>query len=258
MNKPQELLKRLDDIGESLAQTGHALALLGLGSVGMELDRLDGYSDLDFFVIVQDGYKAAFIENLDWLSRVCRITFVFQNSADGHKLLFEDGIFCETAVFETADLVHIPFAAGRVVWKTAEFDETRYAPPPQNHAPRSVDWLLGEALTNLYVGLGRYHRGEKLSAFRFIQGYAVDRVVELAALIETEQPVHRDPFAPTRRFEQRFPETAEILPHLLQGYDHTLEAARAILNFLQTHFAIHPALQARILEYLPTEHLGQG
>lgn len=251
MNKLEQLLKRLHEIGESLAQTGHALALLGLGSVGMERDRLDEYSDLDFFVIVQDGYKTAFIENLDWLSRVCPITFVFQNSADGHKLLFADGIFCETAVFETADLAHIPFASGRVVWKTAEFDETLCTPPPQTHHPRSVEWLLGEALTNLYVGLGRYHRGEKLSAFRFIQGYAVDRVVELAALIEAEQPVHRDLFAPTRRFEQRFPETAEFLPHLLQGYDHTLEAARAILNFLQAHFALHPALKTQILDYLP-------
>ena len=43
------LLKRLDDIGQSLERSGHALALIGLGSVGVELDRLDSYSDLDFF-----------------------------------------------------------------------------------------------------------------------------------------------------------------------------------------------------------------
>ena len=39
---------------------------------------------------------------------------------------------------------------------------------------------LGEALTNLYVGMAREKRGEKLSAMRFIQGYAVDRLLELA------------------------------------------------------------------------------
>ncbi len=43
-----------------------------------------------------------------------------------------------------------------------------------------MDWLLGEALTNLYVGLQRELRGERLSAMRFIQGYALDRLVALA------------------------------------------------------------------------------
>jgi len=33
----ESLLTRLDEIGRSLEQSGHALALLGLGSVGQEL-----------------------------------------------------------------------------------------------------------------------------------------------------------------------------------------------------------------------------
>ena len=55
--KTQLLLQRLDEIGGSLAQSGHALALLGLGSVGEELHRLDQYSDIDFFVIVDPGLR---------------------------------------------------------------------------------------------------------------------------------------------------------------------------------------------------------
>ena len=70
MKRTEALLKRLDDIGVSLAQTGQALALIGLGSVGTELDRLDDYSDLDFFAIVKAGHKTQFINNLDWLSNV--------------------------------------------------------------------------------------------------------------------------------------------------------------------------------------------
>jgi hypothetical protein len=37
--EPSLLLKRLDEIGRSLARSGHALALIGLGSVGVELER---------------------------------------------------------------------------------------------------------------------------------------------------------------------------------------------------------------------------
>jgi hypothetical protein len=54
---PQRLLRRLDDLGVVLAQRGDALALLGLGSVGVYLGRLDDHSDMDFFVVVADGTK---------------------------------------------------------------------------------------------------------------------------------------------------------------------------------------------------------
>ncbi len=80
MKTPQDLLERLDAIGESLRTSGNALALLGLGSVGTETARLDAYSDLDFFAIVREGFKAHYIDHLDWLSsvqahRLCRAEY---------------------------------------------------------------------------------------------------------------------------------------------------------------------------------------
>jgi lincosamide nucleotidyltransferase B/F len=114
---------RLDEIGQSLERSGRGLALIGLGSVGAELQRLDEYSDLDFFAIVEQGHKWGFINDLGWLSEINPIAYCFKNSPDGYKLLFEDGIFCEFAVFEPAELAHIPFAAGRIVWKQPWVDE---------------------------------------------------------------------------------------------------------------------------------------
>ncbi len=166
MDHQQRLLARLDAIGASLATTGEALALLGLGSVGQETDRLDAYSDLDFFAIVKAGQKPRFLNNLDWLAAVCPIAYAFQNTADGYKVLYEDNIFCEYAVFEPSELAAIPFAGGRIVWKSADFDEALTAPHARTPGKPSVEFELGEALTNLYVGLGRYHRGEKMAAFR--------------------------------------------------------------------------------------------
>ncbi len=72
------LLERLDAIGQTIAQTDDALVLLGLGSVGQELERLDDYSDLDFFVIAKPGKKARFIEQLDWLENTYLYTFNFK------------------------------------------------------------------------------------------------------------------------------------------------------------------------------------
>ncbi len=246
MNKKEDLLKRLEEIGYSLAQSEGGLALLGLGSVGQELARLDEYSDLDFFAIVQPGCKAQFIANLDWLSRIQPVAYAFKNTAYGYKLLFADGIFCEFAVFEPPELANITFVDGRIIWQAADFDASPLDKPTVEKQDRPVEWLVGEALTNLYVGLGRYRRGEKLSAARFIQWYAVDRAVELAARIEVEQPHFADQFDQDRRFEQRYPETAVHLPQFVPGYDHSPAAAKTILDFLEAHVPINSAMKSAI------------
>jgi hypothetical protein len=248
MPVPAALLNRLNSIGCSLEKSGHALALIGLGSVGVETERLDAYSDLDFFVIVEDGYKSRYIDNLDWLSSLCPIAYAFRNSADGYKLLFEDGVFCEFAVFEEPELKVIHFSAGRIIWKQPHVDEIIRVPAAASAPPRTleVEWAVGEALTNLYVGLGRFRRGEKLSAMRFIQHYAVDRVLELAELVENENNGRKDQFASERRFEQRFPKVAQELPHFIQGYGCSCESAQAILEFLERHFDVNQAMAKRI------------
>ncbi len=248
MNSPQTLLSRLDAIGRSLEQSGHALALIGLGSVGLETDRLDAYSDLDFFAIVEAGYKKRYIDDLNWLSAVAPVAYAFRNTPDGYKLLFADEIFCEFAVFEPAELSGIPFERGRVVWKVPQVEDAIAVPVvTSGPAPQpTAEWLLGEALTNLYVGLCRLRRGEKLSASRFIQGYAVDRVLELVTLMEKEAPVSRDRFANERRFEQRYPGFAARLPDFIQGYERSIESAQAILGFLEGHFEVNPAIAKAI------------
>lgn len=267
MDKTTLLLTRLDEIGRSLERTPHALALIGLGSVGAELHRLDDYSDLDFFVIVQPGTKPEFLSQLQWLSAVRPIAYQFRNTADGYKLLFDDGVFCEFAIFEPGELAGAAFAPGRVVWKRPHVDDAISRPALAQPQPGPADpaWLLGEALTNLYVGLGRYLRGEKLSATRFIQHYAVDRIVDLSGGLELAQTADADPFSGERRYERRFPQTARHLASFMQGYDRCPESAEAILEFLEARFDVNPHLaqQIRQLAHLarqagPAEQLPPG
>jgi hypothetical protein len=245
------LLDRLDAVGRSLRDTGQGLALIGLGSVGLERERLDRYSDLDFFAIVQPGTKARFVAQLDWLAAAHPIACAFRNTPDGCKVLMTDGVFCEFAVFEPDELPGIPFAPGRIVWKRDDVDAAialpRRAAPPA--APFDGAWLLGEALTNLHVGLCRFRRGEKLSAARFVQGHAVDRVLDLATRLEPETAALRDAFSMDRRFEQRFPRTGALLAQFVQGYERTPASALAILRFLQQHFDVPPAM-AQAIEQL--------
>ncbi len=244
MTKVHRLRQRLDELGQVLARTPDVRALLGLGSSGAELDRLDDYSDLDFFVVVAPGSKPRFLASLDWLDAVHPLAYAFRNTEDGYKALFADGVLCEFAVFERAELAVASYTAGRVIWQHPDEHE----PIPAAHgipAPtrtRSLDWLANEALTNLYVGLERDERGETLSAMRFIQHYAVDRVLEMSALIAAPTAAHRDPFAPERRYEQRFPDLARHLPDFARGYRHNRASALAILTFLEQHATIAPVM----------------
>ncbi|MBL8287374.1 MAG: hypothetical protein JNL85_05255 [Rubrivivax sp.] len=246
---PQRLLSRLDAIGRSLAERADALALIALGSAGREPERLDAWSDLDFFVIVQPGAKTRFIEDLSWLAAARPLAWHLRNTADGHKALMDDGVFCEFAVFTRDELAPVPFAPGRLVWRRDGVDES--IAMPQRALPRpSTDetWIVGEALAALLVGLSRWRRGEKLSAMRLVQGAALDRLAELDAL--RTRPPGGDPFNPERRLEQRQPALAGELPRLAPGYEHTPAAARALLEALRARGALLNAAVVAHIEAL--------
>jgi len=247
--RPELLVERLHQIADSLANTGTALALLGLGSAGKERDRMDDYSDLDFFAIVEPGHKPQFLDDFSWLSRAAPVAYYFRNTVDGCKWLYEDGIFCEFAVFEPQELNAIPFAEGQVVWSRDGVDvdglkprslEGRYQPNPDR------EWQVGEALTNLYVGLGRYCRGERLSAFKFVQHFALDRIVDLMHLQEPDGDRAMDPFMPDRRLEARFPQSRDSLARFCQGYDQTPDSALAQLDWLEAHHHVNPFMSYEI------------
>jgi lincosamide nucleotidyltransferase B/F len=249
--KSELLLQRLEAIGTSLEQSGKALALIALGSVGAELERLDEYSDLDFFAIVQDGCKTEFLTDLGWLTKLEPVAYAFQNTEDGFKLLYADDVFCEFAVFELHELANASFTAGRIVWKAAHIPDSIVQSTMQSMnrpSPKEsrLEHSLGEALTNLYIGVKRFARGEQLSAARFVQQYAVDRVIELAESLEAPQNALRDPFSRERRLEQRLPVLAGQLGQFIQGYERTPSSALALLAWLEKHFDVNIALAQAI------------
>ena len=248
-NRAKQLLKTLDDITSVLKNCGKVLALIGLGSIGAEFERLDQYSDLDFFVIAKPDQKRFFLDSLAWLEAVQPVVFSFMNTADGYKILLANEVFCEMAVFEREELAGIPYTHARVIWQEPV---ANLVVPQSSELPDTADrqqskeWLLGEILSNLYVGLGRFQRGEKLTAARFIQGYAVDRILELTPHIEEAQSGLSDPFDAHRRFEDRYPTAAALLPEFMQGYERSPECAHAILDFLESHFTLNQPIKEAI------------
>ena len=241
----QRLLDRLDAIAASLKTQTGALALLGLGSVGLDVARADRFSDLDFFAIAEPQTAKALREDLGWLSSIQPLTFAHRNTADGWKVLFEDGIFAEFAVFSPEQLSHIPFQAGRLVWAQASFD-TNLLTPTRHADSVDLQWAVSEALTCLYVGLGRFWRGERLAAQRMIQGNALDLVLKVM-LAGDQSKQDTDPFNPSRRAEMIWPERRAFLEQACAGYGHCIEAAQILLNELTRFDPLSSGLVAAIL-----------
>jgi len=249
------MLRRLDDVAAYLAERGDVLAVLGLGSAGAEYDRLDDHSDLDFFVVVEEGAKPGYLASIDWLAAVRPVAYSFRNDVNGRKALFDDGIFVEYAIFTAAELARLPFTGARVVWRRADAPAglAEYGPPPPRPQLDSVEFHLNEALTNLYVGLHRELRGERLVAMRFIQSFAVDRVIALLRLTDPRVRDRRDPFEPSRRVEQAYPPEMLPLAAMVPGYEHNRQAASFTLSWLKERFKVDPVIAGAIESVLARE-----
>ena len=243
---PERLLQRLDDLGAVLERRGDALALIGIGSVGVDLERLDDHSDLDFFVIVEDGAKQRYLDSIDWLEELAPVDFSFPNSVDGRKVLFADGLFGEYAVFTLGELRTMSYPEGRLVWRRDGapdgLEHARRMPKPPKH--EDAEFQVNEALTNLYVGLHRDARGERLNGARLIQYWAVNRLLWFLEL--TEPGARQDAFVLARGVEKRFGPDVLPLAAMIPGYERNREAALVILEWLEARADVDPALAAEI------------
>jgi len=218
--------------------------VLGLGSVGTDSERLDDHSDLDFFVVVDDGAKERYLTDLAWLEDAGSVAYSFANSVDGRKVLWADGLYAEYAIFTLDELRAGSYFGARVVWAREDApDGIELAGRPLPPSPYDLpEYQVGEALTNLYIGLHRDLRGERLAAARLIQAHAIDRLLTYLDLTGAAARPRQDPFAVERGAERRFPSDVLPLADMVPGYERNLEAALAILAWLEARTEVSTQL----------------
>jgi hypothetical protein len=243
---PQRLLQRLDDLAAAVRERGGVIAVLGLGSVGTDVVRLDDHSDLDFFVVVDDGAETRFRTELDWLE-VARVVYSFPNSIHGRKVLWADGLYAEYAIYTVEELRAGSYSGARVVWSRDDApDELEHGLPLRPSPYDTPEYQVGEALTNLFVGLHRDLRGERLAATRLIQTHAIDRLLTYLDLSGQAASARQDPFAVERGAERRFPPAVLPLATMVTGYESNVEAALAILEWLEARVDVSSVLAEAI------------
>jgi hypothetical protein len=229
-----EYARFTEELRAGLEADGRVLGLVVLGSTADGERAPDRWSDHDFFVVVTPGAQESFRSRLDWLPHSDRIALSYRETAHGGKVLYRDGHLLEFAVFSPEEL---PLARVNV-WQ-ALIDRERItermadvaATTGRNSASGvpSDEWLAGQFLTSLLVGVGRYARGERLSGRQLVSSTAATHLVTLLSRrLDPPGPSHLDSLDPLRRFEQTFPSMGRDLNAILDLP--SPDAARALLD----------------------------
>ena len=232
--------KRFNEIIKLNQHKEELLAFIGLGSMH-DLSRLDLYSDIDFFIMVQSQHdKKRYMEDISWLD-VHPIIFSYIETRDGLKVIYEDGILLEFAVFTMDELKHIPFQEGTMYYKKPFIDEHDLKPQVKSFHPFDLNKTISNCLSNLYVGLLREHRGEHVAAFLMIQVYATSHLLKI---LDQNQD---DPFVVERRIEQRLDLDYQAL---YPGVQHNQNAVSKILDYLEPWTASYQPIISKIKDML--------
>jgi hypothetical protein len=197
---------------KTLAANGRVVGLIALGSMAEQDYAPDRWSDHDFFVITEPGAQEAFRADLSWLPDPQRIAFRLREGPHALRVVYDSGHIAELVVFDADDLngayanrYRVLFDRGDVTARMAVV-AARTAEEAQQSAD-SDEFNLGMFLVNLLVGVGRYYRGERLSGHTYVKVYAQDHLLRLlAAYVPALLRGLLDNLAPSRRFEQVYPE----------------------------------------------------
>ena len=235
----------LEILSHQAQNSPHAIALVGAGSAGTEIIRMDQYSDIDFFLIVEDGFSKEFIDDNSWFGSKLPIVFAFRDTEHGNKALLENGVFLEFAIFTEAELAQNGIPGLRVIWCKPGFS----LPDVSANQPqvRELSYYVDQALSNLLVGALRLRRGERLAAVAMIERYALTNL--LVAFRVANNLQIQDPYNIERRAEEAL--GIDFAP-LLQGYERLELSLENILAFAEEHLDVNVSMVQSIREVLST------
>lgn len=253
MKSSYEILEqRLQAVAHQVSQYDHAWALIATGSMGLNPDSVDRYSDLDLLIVSQGDPVLRFIDDLQWLESISPIPWRYRYNEECVKFFFSDGIFCELSCITPENMKNLSYSGGRAVWARDGFD-SQYCLPnvPKEH---DLQRLLGELLTIMYIGLCKYRRGELLSACGYFFGQARDLFARISGHCEPrDASVRIDPFSPDRHFEDAFGNLQSTAEMIVQGYRNIPGSAEALMDFLESRFPIDRFISKQIRDLIYEE-----
>ena len=195
----------------NLERDARVLGLMAAGSMAQQSHPPDEWSDHDFWLVVEPDAQVWFHTRREWLPDSDQLVLFFREPHGGFKALYRSGHLLEFAVSDREGMLHARVNDYRLL-----IDRIGLAADlARMHAATVADFqrttgddvsLLGQFMTNLLVGVGRYRRGEQLSARQLITLSSLYSLLQLIPKhIPAERPVPLDNLDPLRRVELAYP-----------------------------------------------------
>ena len=210
------------DLTASLAERPEVLGLVAVGSFA---SGPDAWSDHDFLVIAEPAAADRLRKDTSWLPRHEGLVLHFRETDHGMKGVYDDGHLVEYAVFAPDEIALARLNRTRVLLDRADIasrvaDVVAATPGLVAAEAESDEYLHGQLLTALLVGVQRHRRGEHLSGVDFVHRFALRHfLVLLARHLPAERPEVLDDLNPFRRVEQGYPTVGAELARLLATGD---------------------------------------
>jgi hypothetical protein len=205
---PTPFLRYIEQLEGSCRANPDVTGLVLMGSTA-HTGRADEWSDHDFAVVCRSGRQEALRGDLSWLPRFVELAFVAREHHDGFKGVYADGAVIEFAVVDASELATFSANAYRVAYDAEGtldgiMQSAALAPRPSGRVDSAREFRLFLAL--ILIGVGRYRRGEALSASASIRGEGLDHLLNaLTALVSSPDRAAVDDLDVRRRLERAYP-----------------------------------------------------
>jgi hypothetical protein len=220
---PRQYQAFTDALQHNLERDPRVIGLMAAGSMANGSHQPDEWSDHDFWVVVESGAEAWFINQQEWLPDHDQIVLYFREPVHGAiKAIYSTAHLLEFAVSDRQGLLGVSVNDYHLLIDKATLAADLKQMLTSTESAHQ-EWirddlsLMGEFIANILVGICRYQRGELLSSRQFIK---VSSLQPLLRLIPKHIPSERsdvlDSLDPLRRFEVAYPEIGAELNRLLQ------------------------------------------
>jgi hypothetical protein len=209
-----------------------AREVVGFVTLGTTVDSTlrDEWSDHDFWVITKAGAQGSFLEDLSWLPDAHNIAITVCHGKSYRTVVYRNRHKVEFAVFDVNEARDGKAQRYRIL---IDRDQIAELMESVHQATIKQGQAGPDALQNLCVLLWsaceRYSRGELLSARQYLDGFAVNQLLGLISVQDSETVEEgKDALDPRRRLELRSPALAEEVLTILDE-----PVPEAALHFLE-------------------------
>ena len=221
-----------DRLRAALESNSEVVGLVTLGTTADSNFR-DEWSDHDFWVITKAGAQDSLVQDLSWLPDAADIAITVEHAPRGRTVIYRNRHKVEFAVFDVNEA-----REGKIQRYRILIDRDQIADLIESIHQETLNQALAakakpRALQNLCVlawsACERYCRGEMLSARQYLDGFAVNQLLNLLPTTVDDE------LDPRRRLELNSPELAAELLTILKepvpaGALHLLEIAERELK----------------------------